>query len=264
MYDVPEIHVTTEYDMFQKLDGNRQVQKTRENKIRRSIRQVGQMPVPLLVNEKMQIIDGQARHSVYKELGLPIYYIIVKGLGIRECVAMNISGTNWTMTDYLKSHAAMGNESYVRLLRLVNEYPEIKLTNIICAATGLMSVPSPRIQDGSLEVTQESMDYARELLDYVLMFMPYIKEAHVSNEVTMVNALIFAYQCEQVDRQRLYESISRNYRKLSGFSRIDECLECISEIYNLRRKVGRVYLETEYRKVMEDSYSWYAKKWGKH
>lgn len=43
----------------------------------------------------------------------------------------------------------------------------------------------------------------------------------------------------------------------------DDCLECLSEVYNIRRKTGRVYMRDAYRKAMEDKYSWYAKKWGK-
>lgn len=259
----PKIHVTTDYSMFHRLDGNRSIEKSRKNKVRRSVRNIGQIPVPIVVNEKYEVIDGQARLEVFEELGLPVYYIVCDGLGIADCIAMNISGTNWRINDYIDSYAEQGNTSYVLLKSLIDEYPEILLTNIACAATGLFSVPTDTIKNGQIEISKRDAAYAREILDYILKFMPTIKNEGMDNERTLVNALMFAFQYDDVDNEYLLAKFTQNYRKISGFGKIDDCLECLSEVYNIRRKTGRVYMRDAYRKAMEDKYSWYAKKWGK-
>lgn len=260
--NVPEIKVTDDYSIFKKLEGNRAVQTIRENKVRSSVRQIGQMPVPILCNEKMEIIDGQARFEVYKELGLPIYYMVVEGIGLQECVTMNATGTNWKVGDYIESYASLGNESYIRLRRLLQNYPELTMTSVICAATGRASMPNETIKNGLVEITEDGYNEAQKTLDYVKSFVPYMELVKSGNKRMLANALIFAYQCEDVDNMKMQEAFARHYMRIGGFGTMVEALECLSDVYNNRRKVGRVYLETEYKKVMTDSYSWYAKKWG--
>ena len=262
-YQVPEIHVTKDYSLFKKLKGNRDVDGIRKRKVRKSVQAVGQIPEPIVVNEKYEIIDGQARFEIYKELGLPVFYIIQEGSGLEECIAMNISGTNWKMDDYINSYAESGNTSYIILKSLIDEYPEILLTNVACAATGLFSLPGDAIKNGQIEITERDAAYARKILDYILEFMPTIKDNRMDDSRTLVNALMFAYQCEEVDSDYLLNKFKQNYRKIGGYGKVDDCLENLSEVYNSRRKTGRVYLRDAYRKAMEDKYSWYAKKWGR-
>lgn len=263
MEETTLIEVTTDYSIFKRLSGNRTIENGRKNKIRHSIRKVGQIPVPIVVNERMEVIDGQARLEVFEELGLPVYYIVCDGLGIADCIAMNISGTNWKIGDYIESYAEQGNSSYVNLQQLMKEYPKILLTNVACAATGLFSIPTDTIKSGLIEITSRDAAYAREVLDYVMKFMPTIKSQKMDNERALVNALIFAYQYDEVDNDYLLGKFEQNYMRIRGYGKVDDCLECLSEVYNIRRKSGRVYMRDAYRRAMEDKYSWYAKKWGK-
>ena len=102
--------VTLEHDLsvFKVLDGNRSVNPGRVDKIAQSIQKVGFIQCPIVVNEKMQVIDGQGRLEACKRLGLPIPYIKIKGVGIDECLAMNINQKNWSSEDYIKSMPTEG------------------------------------------------------------------------------------------------------------------------------------------------------------
>ena len=63
---------TTKYKIFKKLLANREVTQTRVNNIIDSIQRVGYVTSPIIVNEKMEIIDGQGRLEALQELNLPV------------------------------------------------------------------------------------------------------------------------------------------------------------------------------------------------
>ena len=104
-----KIYKTGELCKFKRLLGNRDITESRVSAIIDSIEKVGYQPVPILVNEKMEVIDGQGRLEACKRLGLPIYYIVKNGIGIDECMSMNIKMQNWTIYDFIKSRAEQGN-----------------------------------------------------------------------------------------------------------------------------------------------------------
>ena len=80
-----------------------------------------EIPSPILVNEFMQIIDGQGRFTALKELNRPIQYMIYKGGTVEDCRVMNNAMTNWNSGDYIASYAVGGNESYVWLEKALND-----------------------------------------------------------------------------------------------------------------------------------------------
>ena len=74
---------TTKYDMFSFLDANRKLNVRNYSKLINSMKEE-QLKIPIIVNEKFQIIDGQHRFTAEKELGLPVYYMVQKGYGIES------------------------------------------------------------------------------------------------------------------------------------------------------------------------------------
>lgn len=100
-----KIQSTTNYAMFKTLDGNRSVKDHRVDKIVQSIVDVGYITNPIIVNEKMEVIDGQGRLAALERLCLPVEYLVHEGIGIKECRSMNIHQSNWTDYDYVSSYA---------------------------------------------------------------------------------------------------------------------------------------------------------------
>ena len=256
-----EINETTDYSLFKFMKGNREVDGIRRKKIRESIEKVGYVPNPIIVNEKMEIIDGQGRYVVCVELGLPILYIIVPGAGKEECIAMNISATNWQLIDYVNLYVSEGNKSFTMLKKLYEEHA-VPLTVAVCAATGLMTTNNESIKNGTLTLTDEEYTEADAMLDYVDSFGPSIKLNGIGATSMLKMALCFCYRCPEVDNNTMREQFEKyGYRMKNGHGS-DEVFECLTDIYNHRRKKGRVYIATEYKKFNDNKYPWYAKKWG--
>ena len=85
MEKINTVNRTTDYSLFKRLEGNRNVLEIRVKRITASIKKVGWIQNPVIVNEKMEVIEGQGRLEALKRLGMPVDYIIVPGIGLDEC-----------------------------------------------------------------------------------------------------------------------------------------------------------------------------------
>ena len=78
-----DVMITKNYNMFTSIAGNRNLNPIHLKNLKESIA-IKQIPVPIVVNEKYQICDGQNRFQVCCELNLPVYYIVIEGLTLED------------------------------------------------------------------------------------------------------------------------------------------------------------------------------------
>lgn len=162
-----DVYTTKNYDIFKRLVGNRDIPEMRISKIVNSIQEIGWVRNPIVVNEKMEVIDGQGRLTALQRLGLPVEYIIAPGAGSEECIRMNMDMVNWKQPDFIKSYAEQGNPNYQRLLSLTQHYANGNL-HIICTAVYRTSKPKHReIKAGTLQLTEEQYFEAVPRLKFI-------------------------------------------------------------------------------------------------
>ena len=69
---IPKKYVTYDYSLFKFIDCNRNVSHIK--KLKESIESIDlTMHYPIIVNDNMEIVDGQPRFEVCKLIGKPIY-----------------------------------------------------------------------------------------------------------------------------------------------------------------------------------------------
>ena len=117
---IGQIYQTADYTKFKRLPGNRDVKNAK--KIVDSINDVGYVLSPILVNEKMEVVDGQNRLEALQKLELPVAYIMQEGIGRKECQALNINQSNWTTEQFIHSYAECGYKSYQKLELLIHDF----------------------------------------------------------------------------------------------------------------------------------------------
>ena len=257
-------YCTSDYEKFKRLTGNRKVTDARAAKIKNSILRIGYIPVPIVVNEKYEVIDGQGRLKAISDLGLPLYYIVVPGLGIEDCIAMNIGLENWCLRDYIESYAEIGDISYIRLHNLLKEFKDKKHMyekNIVCIACGTTDyVPTDAIKKGMIELSDDDYEYALNTLEWLSTFADILRriKGNVSNYYT---ALAFCYADPAVDNDRLEQKMYMMQAELIPTNNALQALEVIENVYNhkIRRKV---YIKTRYRECLEGKYKWYKARYG--
>lgn len=255
------IRYTTDYDMFKIIDTNRAIEDTRVDKIRESILEVGYLPVPILVNERYEIIDGQGRWTVAKEMGFALAYMVVPDTGIDECSAMNVATTPWGDWDYVKSYSTGGNVNYQRFVRLKEEFPWSSLSNVMMATTGKWSA-SGTIRSGNLRVTEGHADYAVELLSYVEGIWEKLGSAYLIGCLSQIaNVVMFAYQCDGVDIERLKKVCLDHVEDFAKYRNASDQLKALSKEYNHGfPKRRRMHFDIHWCEDRGPD-GWYGKKW---
>lgn len=168
-----EIKQTTDYNKFKIVHGNRELLERHVNKLVDSILERNLLAAnPILVNDKMEVIDGQHRLEASKRIGLPIHYTVVDRSSLREVQLLNTAVRNWTLTDFLNSYVAMGLEKYKELEKFVND-TGIGLSNALYLIVSrgsdniIINMSSPsRIKEfkkGELTFTKEDMERAHKI-----------------------------------------------------------------------------------------------------
>ena len=87
--------------MFKTMDGNRLLKNDRVNKIVESINAVGYILSPILVNEKMEVIDGQGRLAALERLKMPVHYMVPRP----RLRLFSFHSPRWMTSCPLKVHA---------------------------------------------------------------------------------------------------------------------------------------------------------------
>lgn len=245
------VEVTRDYDKFKLLEDNRDITEHRVKKIINSINEVGYVLNPILVNENYEIIDGQGRFTALKRLGLPQYYIMQKGLGINECRHMNINQTNWTVMDYINSHAKSGNPNYLRLKTLIDSH-ELKPTHTMTIATGVKASINGdvrrKIQDGSFQMSREDYDRLKWVVDYAERFKDVAKAIGGKQDHFFI-AIRYAYEnLNTYQRNTLEEVIKKNVPFIPSLTVVVDYLKVFDELYNKRKqKANKINLEMSWR-----------------
>ena len=108
---------TKNYESFKAAPGNR-VTKDRKA-LRKSIAEKGLIS-PIIVDAEFNVIDGQHRLSICKELGIDVDYIVRK-VENDSILDVNTNQLNWKREDYLKRFVDLGNPHYILLLKIMQE-----------------------------------------------------------------------------------------------------------------------------------------------
>lgn len=115
-----KIYETRNYTIFKDMKGNRPIKPNRKRSIKSNIEE-NDLDVPIIVNEKMEILEGQHTKQVREEMGLPIKYLKRKG-DIRHVMKFNSISSTWTNREFLDSYCLRGYKEYQMLAYFVKEY----------------------------------------------------------------------------------------------------------------------------------------------
>ncbi len=117
------IEKTQNYEIFKKHPSNVSLIEGNVLKIVKSI-QIRNLLIhrPILVDSKMQVIDGQHRLEAAKRLGVPIFYEIQGDLKSEDMRLLNENMRVWRKRDYVDFFSAEGSIEYSKLKRFMNKH----------------------------------------------------------------------------------------------------------------------------------------------
>lgn len=170
------VYETMDYDRFKFIDGNRDINKTNKKNIIESFGEQGQRYVtnPIIVNEKMEIIDGQHRFEASRELGMPIQYIIVEGIGREAVQDLNRAQLKWALSNFVGFHRVT-DESFERLfdlLKLYNDVPgKAKLSTTVIYAAVFKRPASSANQAITAAATEGHLNFSERDYEFVRKYL---------------------------------------------------------------------------------------------
>ena len=246
------VYVTKDYSIFKRLVGNRDIPETRISKIVESIQTIGWIHNPIIVNEKMEVIDGQGRLTALQRLKMPVEYIVTEGAGNKECIYMNMNMVNWKLPDFIKSYAEQGNENYQRLLGLMEKYANGNLDIISTAVYRVSKSKHRDIKQGILQLTEEQAKAAIPRLEYIKPILEKIDEKKLPGRmVTLMQTLIYYFDYPEVDKERLAYSVEKYIYNATPWLLNTDCEKEVENAYNyglgLEKKIFIAHLVKEER-----------------
>ena len=125
------VYKTKQYNIFRIMKDNRDLRKVKELSKKMNLSKEYPFNTPIIVNEKMQVIDGQHRLFLTKGVEKYVYFIQVKGATIDDVIDMNTIKNEWKIQDFVKSYSNRGNKYYKIVEDLQNKYrSEVELSPI--------------------------------------------------------------------------------------------------------------------------------------
>lgn len=229
-----QVHTTTDYFLFKSIEGNRNKNLLHINRLKDSMTEKYLFTV-IIVNENYEIIDGQHRFEVIKELKLPMNYIICDGYGLNEVHLLNQNSKNWNSDDYLEAYCNLKYPHYLNYAIFKDRY---KLGHSVCMAI------ASNIASGA------NTAHVKDFYKGEFVFKDFKKSCRLAEKIeilgqyydgnkrrSFVLAMLQLFKNDNFEFTELLQKLKTQPTALVDCSNTTQYISLIEEIYNYRRKV---------------------------
>ena len=229
---VNTVQVTSDYTKFQTKQGNRELNFLHLKRLTSSVKEMDLLHAnPILVNEKFEIIDGQHRFNVCQELKKPIYFLMVKGLGLTEIQILNANSKNWKMEDYVDGYCSMGMQQYCEFKKYV-ETTDLGISLLLALLCGSdNSDYTSDLKTGKLKLTHKNR--ALVILQWLKDWSEYYDGC---KRRSFVLALVQLYSIKGYNHDKMMQKIKYQSAKLVDSLNTKTYLALLEEIYNFKER----------------------------
>lgn len=230
---------TKNYGQFKRITGNRSINNSHLNSLIKSIANRNLLEfAPILVNEKMEIIDGQHRLEAARACDVPIYYRVLdldQTQSFEDMIILNTFARSWNLVDYLDSYVSLEKEDYKIVSEIYDKGRKgIRLFIIIAVLSGASSNGQTvnlrkEFKAGNFRIVNQSK--AERFLDYLEAIRSYASKS-VINQKEFLFALMKIDGTGNIDK--LLTKLALTNRKLFKKDSLKEYLRDIEDILHLK------------------------------
>jgi len=246
--EVNKVYKTNDLSIFKNINGNRIANPQHIKRLTTSIKVNGILCNPILVNEKMEVIDGQHRLYACKEAKSDIYFIILNGYNLKDVHTLNLNQKNWTKKDFMEGYADMGIESYIKLKKFIEKNDDFLFTDCIAMCSNITSgsnvgsfnrdkILNPELSKLKVfeEGTWEGRDFelAQDWAYKIRMIKPYFLGY---NKSIFVGTMIGLFLNNKFDFNEFMHKIRLQPTALVDCVNREQCKTLIEDIYNYRNR----------------------------
>lgn len=223
-----QVQTTTNYSLFKKLHGNRDINKLHLGRLIESMRG-SYLYTVIIINELSEVIDGQHRLEAAKTLGLPINYIVVKGYGLREIQIFNANTSDWTTDEYVAGYCDLGYSEYITYQNFKKEFGlNHRHCQYLLANSGSGSQSAFKRGTWKVLDLETAREHAVKLLKVAQHYEGWKRRSFVACMISMFKNADFVFD-EFLDKLR------QNPSKLTDCAKTEQYKIVVEKIYNYRR-----------------------------
>jgi hypothetical protein len=226
------IEKTSNYKRFKLIGGNRGISKAHVKHIKESMAEKV-IPVPIIVNEKFEIIDGQHRFTAASELKHPIHFVKIPGLGLPDVQRLNSNSKNWTLNDYLQSYLDLGKKSYYDYADFMEEFGFKHEQNFILLTNGNLShLRRTQFQRGKFRITSDQLEWGRMAAERIIEIgSKFEKERDATGARYFVGACCAAFNVKRYDHKHMMKKIHARRNPLTPQASLQDYTRMLEEVY---------------------------------
>ena len=234
MSDEIKILKSKMYNSFDFIHYNRDIVRATVKKLKIEFKKENNfMYFPIIVDENLNIIDGQHRFIACKELKEPIYYVVKRGSsGANSIRSVNKAGKKHTLIDIFNMDLKMGNKEASKMNLIFNKLHGLVKMNVVISCSLDMS------DGGAVKDKLESGDYfvkdIKKTMGFLEALVILTNGKSVNN--TIYNSIMYVSRKNNIDPKILLNNLINNNLQLSSKNSKTMIINKIIETYNFRRK----------------------------
>ena len=240
---------TKDYSMFSLLKRNRVTDDKAINNLVVSIKKYGQLQ-PIIVNQKLEVIDGQHRFEACKILGYEVAYLISDDATINDVVLINNTQKPWNYRDYIRTFSHRDHWNHGEYRRLEKYMDTYGFTFNICLnllvghfQAGGATNPKKAFEAGNFKI--KSLEKAQRWGNQLLKIKAFAPQLVKVGKFCM--AFVKIQKLEGFSLSFAYEQIEKNLRKFDRCQNQEDWDEAMVKAYNynLRGNKKRITIKKD-------------------
>jgi hypothetical protein len=232
-----EMLQTADLSVFKFLKNNREILPFHVQKLMALISESNDLHLhPVIVDEDMNVIDGQHRIMAAKALNLPVYYVVDYNYHPHKMISINTSQKEWTNEDYLKYYVTQGREDYIKFEELLKE-TGFTITNVLRWSTTscrMFKTGSFIFKFGFNVIN--ALDTVRQILEKVHKLNPEMSKKLKWNKFFHSASKSF-FSSPNVDHERFLRKMDIALHYLAVYYSADDFCDMFLAMYNYHEKV---------------------------
>ncbi|MFY9308086.1 MAG: ParB N-terminal domain-containing protein [Bacteroidia bacterium] len=222
------IQQTNKYTLFKSFTSNREVDESHVKKLMDAISKKNMLPLnPIIVNDKMQVVDGQHRLEAAKRLKYDIFYIVSETIKKEDIASLNSNSKNWNLMDYINYYSVEKKPGFSVLSSFISQNPMIKPS--LCLQ--LLSVDNSRnsneLKNGVIEVG--NIKNAEEIVSYLKDIYNFCSFAYSRDFILAMRKI---YDSGHYEHEQMMKQINKQPRSLVQCVNVKQYIEMLEDIYN--------------------------------
>ena len=227
---VNRVLATTNYALFGEFEGNRRIKPHHVKRLMTSFAE-NYLPVPIVVDERYRIGDGQNRFEACKELEYPVYYIIIPGLTLKDVQRLNANVKPWSVGDYLESFLELDENPNYALYRDFKERYGFGHNECLVILTEMNNQGEQwlKFKDGLFNIAdiQHSSNTAQKILRVGKYYDGFKRRS-------FIYAMLKCFKNDLYSHDTFLKKLSKQSAKLTDQAGTVDYLKVIEGIYNFR------------------------------